>query len=156
MTQRVSSDAMYRGGPPVEHRPAPARAPTTPSGVYTPTAPIPDRKPTWRDVVEGNLDEAEAARPRKQVRRTTPIDLTPHMKQIVTVAAARRGLSIAAYARRAVMAFAARDLGLDWWETMTDEPQVRTSASSAKSELGPGVGFGPWKIEGLGQWEPPK
>jgi hypothetical protein len=112
--------------------------------------------PTWQDVVEGRLDEAEALRPRRQVRRTTPIDLTPHMKQLATVAAARRGLSIAAYARRAVMAFVVRDLGLDWYETMEDEPKVRLSARSVKSELGPGVGFGPWKIEGLVAWEPPK
>ena len=64
---------------------------------------------------------------------------------LVAEAAARRNLSITAYARRALLAFVCHDLGLDWDDVMADEPGLWHRQSEAPAARG-GKGHGAWRI----------
>lgn len=68
----------------------------------------------------------------------------------VTKAAADRGMSTSAYIRRAALAFAAFDLGLDLAELLQDEPATRLKSDGPRTNLlEAGEGHGNWTIEGL-------
>jgi hypothetical protein len=67
-------------------------------------------------------------------------------------AAQARGVSTDTYIRRALSAFLVYDLGLDWWELLSDEPWATLSGQSLH-ERRPlaGAGYGPWQIDSLSE-----
>lgn len=71
-------------------------------------------------------------------------------RSVTMKAARRRGLSMEAYIRRALASVMVYDLGLDWWELMTDEPWTQEYGSGLR-ERRPlaGAHFGPWQIDGM-------
>jgi len=93
------------------------------------------------DVIADRLDavvERQAQRP-FLVRFGNP----PLWHDIIDEAARRRGIAIDGYARRALMAFVTRDLGLEWTEVMADEPTVYDWDDFEAREQH-GEGFGDW------------
>lgn len=77
---------------------------------------------------------------------------------LLDAAAARRGMSLAGYCRRAVAAMIAYDLGLRPAEVMTHtsrptEYRAEAGAGRAKRTNDDGIGFGPWQITGVAEVE---
>jgi hypothetical protein len=83
---------------------------------------------------------------------STGIQLDGPSNEIIRRAARRRGMSPAAFIRRAAVAFACYDLDADWDEIMVDEPGFTAfGRNMGKSPYRPnGHGFGHWRITGLG------
>ena len=105
--------------------------------------------PRWEDTMLAALD----AKPPRKLARSIGLNLPTEWMGLVLKASRQRKMSVASYARRAVMAFVLQDLGLDWEETMRDEPRTRSEYLSGDDPEGhEGYGFGPWKIEGLGTY----
>jgi len=108
-------------------------------------------KPDWRELLMGTV-EAELAsrdapkRPHRDYRARVPLSAAPHIAE----AARRRDMSITAYLRRAAIAFAAYDLGLDQQQMLVDEPATRLKSEGPRTNrLQQGRGHGDWKILGL-------
>lgn len=87
--------------------------------------------------------------PRTDPRRGVFMRLYPWMRSLLVDAARKRGISIGAYCRRAVMAMIARDMGEDYYELMRDEPMTRSFANEGKQAALRGHGYGPWAIKEL-------
>lgn len=101
----------------------------------------------WRQIVLDQIDSKLSGRTRRSVGLNFPVEL----HAVIMRAARERGLSMAAYVRRAALAFAVKDLGLDWDETMKDEPGLRKFGEitrDAGDKLA-GSGYGRWKIAAL-------
>jgi hypothetical protein len=100
----------------------------------------------------GRVDQVAATRkrthkpPHKDFRARIALSAAP----IVVRAAAERGMSVSAYIRRATLAFAAFDQGLDLSDILADEPATRlkSEAPGMEREDG-GRGHGQWVIRGL-------
>lgn len=106
-------------------------------------------KPRWEDSVLAALD----AKPPRKLSRSIGLNLPSEWMGLVLDASRRRGMSVAAYARRAVMAFVFADLGLDWETEMAHEPRTRNEYLSGDDpQAHAGYDFGSWKIERLGQY----
>lgn len=109
-------------------------------------------KADWRELMMGQVD-AELARrsrpkpPHRDFRARIPLSAAPALNQ----AAANRGMSVSAYLRRAGLAFAAHDLGLDLADLLSDEPTTRPGRFAGfRADLDPtGMPFGAWEIEAL-------
>lgn len=99
----------------------------------------------WRELVV-----ADAQRPRPRII-TTGLRLDGPSNAIIQRAAKRRGMSPAAFIRRAAVAFAVHDLHGDWDEVNADEPGFTGyNRPMGKAPFRPaGHGFGPWRIMGL-------
>lgn len=110
-------------------------------------------KRDWKQV----LNDQAAAREDREPRRSIGVNMPNRQFALVAQAAANRGLSYTAYARRALIAFAEADLGFDWNEEMADEPGIIPIDGSEKFKRGKpmaGTGYGPWKIVALEQHAP--
>jgi hypothetical protein len=111
------------------------------------TSPNPD----WRDLFMGQVDVEMAKRrwpkrPHRDFKARIQLSAAP----AVTSAAANRGMSTSAYIRRAALAFAAFDLGIDLDQMLSDEPATRLKSEGPKTNrLEGGEGHGNWRIEGL-------
>jgi hypothetical protein len=99
--------------------------------------------------VEGKAD-------RSQMRGRSPLQQIPvsyPWKSLLRRAAEARGMSAAAYARRAVSAFIAHDLGLTLEEVVRTTPAVLTpqqKAEAARNRQSPkdnGQGYGQWTVK---------
>lgn len=107
------------------------------------------RKPStdWRTLV----DQAASDATPKII--TTGLRLDGPSNRVIRKAARRRGMSPAAYIRRAAVAFALHDLDRDegWDVVNADEPGFTGfGVNMGKSPYRPnGHGFGPWRILGL-------
>lgn len=98
---------------------------------------------SWRD----NVRHAVAARQDRAPRRSAAVNYPDTLFRIVLAAAARRDLSMAAYQRRATLARACADLGLDYDAVMVDEPPVgRFNRADGPPEELAGQGHGPWRL----------
>lgn len=112
---------------------------------------MPTRKPStdWRQLVD------EAANDLVPKVITTGLRLDGPSNRIIRRAAKKRGMSPAAYIRRAAVAFALHDLDQEHgWDTVNaDEPGFTAyGRNMGKSPYRPnGHGFGPWRILGLGK-----
>lgn len=86
-----------------------------------------------------------------QTARSTAYRTNPKIDDVIRAGARRRNITVAAYARRAAVAFACYDLGLSWSEVMDGEPGFGLFGEYAgKAAIyADGEGFGPWKITGL-------
>lgn len=111
----------------------------------------PGGDPHWRELMMGQVDAELAKRkrskkPHRDFRARIPLGAAGALNQ----AAAARGMSVSAYLRRAGLAFAAHDLGLDLGELLADEPASRTrfAGTAADREMA-GQGHGLWRIRGL-------
>jgi hypothetical protein len=61
---------------------------------------------------------------------------------------------MAAYCRRAAMAFVIHDLGLDWTTVMEQEPRVKPFAPiDADPVRMRGFGYGKWKLGEVGEYQ---
>lgn len=100
----------------------------------------------WRQILLDQIDSKISPR----TRRSVGINFPPDMQRVVLRAAREREISMASYVRRAAVAFAVHDLGLDWDEVMQEEPGVRTFGGTLKTETkAKGRGFGRWLIKEL-------
>lgn len=107
------------------------------------------KKPStdWRQLVD------EAASDLTPKILTTGLRLDAPSNRVIRRAAQRRGMSPAAYIRRAAVAFALHDLEQTrlWGEVNADEPGFTAfGRNMGKAPYRPnGHGFGPWRIIGL-------
>lgn len=95
-------------------------------------------------------DQMASQEPHRAARRSIAINYPTDLYAYVLEAARLRGISMTAYQRRASLAFAAHDLGFDWLEAMLSEPPVGSFDSPGKGVKSDGIGFGPWRIDALG------
>ena len=108
-------------------------------------------EPDFRELLMGSVDalfeeRKTVKRPHRDIRTRVPVHIAP----LIFKAAALRGLSAAAYLRRAVVAFAAYDLGLDAAQLLEEEPAMRLKGEGPKTNrLEAGRGHGSWGIRGL-------
>lgn len=105
--------------------------------------------PNWRDMVRADVAALpDSRRPRESdlVKATTDFRLGAHTA--VTQAARLRGVTVAAYLRRAAYAMAAHDLGLGLHElTSRDDRMANGTGYSIPDPHG--TRFGVWEIESL-------
>ena len=102
----------------------------------------------WRAIVSADVD---AIRPDHDSGITKVIfDMRSPAHQIVERAAQARRMSVGAYSRRAAMAFAAYDAGIDVLELFAMDPRV-TRETGVGMQDPDGTGFGDWRIAGLEQ-----
>jgi hypothetical protein len=105
----------------------------------------PPRKPSWRDdLIEEVDNQKRLHEDRTRVGLFFPVSWLALMNR----AAKQRQMSLGGYARRAIMAFVAHDLDLDWGKVMKDEPRshgygVRGNKNGAYLY---GTGHGAWLI----------
>jgi hypothetical protein len=94
------------------------------------------------------LDEVSAERDTRPPRRSIGLNYPTSMHSNIVAACRARDMSLTSYTRRALMAVATYDLGLDWFTVMADEPPMcRFGTNSQERQLESGLGdFGPWKI----------
>jgi len=83
----------------------------------------------------------------REVHQTSVV-LPPELGSALIDAAAARGMSVQAYARRAVTAFVAHDRGMDWYGINETEPPIATPGvrGGVRHE---GRDFGNWVIRKL-------
>lgn len=101
-----------------------------------------DERPEWQQRLEDAMEQASM--PRYLVQAQLPEEYRP----LVTRAAAMRGIPVGAYARRALFAFIAYDLGIDFLELAVAEPAIVESEGLPPRKLR-GKGFGSWRIRKL-------
>lgn len=102
-------------------------------------------EPDFRQVIADQI----AARAPKHTRRgwNAPVRLNDEHAEIVRTAAEHRGIAMASFVRRAVVAFACHELGLDYGKVMANEGPILgpTGHGEAEKDLG-GRGHGEWEI----------
>ncbi len=100
----------------------------------------------WRAIVRADVD---AIRPDSDSGKTsTNIEMHTPAHQIVERAAQARRMTTASYMRRAAMAFAAYDAGIDVLELFAMEPRVTRETGTGMVDP-EGTGFGDWRIKKL-------
>jgi len=98
----------------------------------------------WAQRLEDVMVERQ---PRRAERKSVILNMPLTMRVALALAADRRGMSLSGYARRAIMAFVCRDLGLPWFDMMADEPRIRRADTRRYSDsIPPGAAYGPWEI----------
>lgn len=107
-------------------------------------------KPDWRELVQSKLDKPQDQARTNCIRTNATLDL------IINRAARARNLSVTAYIRRAAVAVACADLGIDWDSAMADEPGFGLYGERpGRAVIRPdGRGFGPWWVTGLAYHHP--
>lgn len=106
----------------------------------------------WTELVEDEL----AAKRTRGPRRSVGLNFPPTLFTIAQRAAKARGLSLAGYARRCIIAVACHDLGLDYREVMIDEPAVRPYGDLAADLVRKnGLEHGPWNVTEMGEFDGP-
>lgn len=96
----------------------------------------------WKDLVADMVGDARP--PRYLVQSLMDETYRP----LIAEAAKKRGIPVSHYYRRALLAFVAYDLGIDFLELAKFEPPIRESETLPPRRL-EGRGFGKWKIRGL-------
>jgi hypothetical protein len=108
-------------------------------------------KSDWQEVVLGQVDVVLAGRaitkkPHRDFKARIQLSAVPAL----TEAAKLRNMSVSAYTRRACLAFAAYDLGLNLADLLEDEPSQRLKSDPPTTNLEEGGrGHGNWVIQGL-------
>jgi hypothetical protein len=112
---------------------------------------MPDQE--WKDKLMDQIAmrEPKPSAASRNRRRTISTNFAPSLYLVVQSAARARGISMAAYIRRAAVAFAVYDGDLSWDETMADEAPVKGFAVDALPDpaTAGGQGFGDWQIKDL-------
>jgi hypothetical protein len=104
--------------------------------------PSKSKQPSWQELLQSKLDRPPAGTRTSAIRTNAAID------KAIKDAAANRNMSVTAYIRRAAVAMAVYDLGLEWDAVMSDEPGFGVFGENpGRAVIRPeGHGFGPWKI----------
>jgi hypothetical protein len=100
---------------------------------------------SWQTIIEAQV-AASVQRHRRQPRKSTAINLAQEQYNVLLNAARSRDISMAAYLRRAALAFACFDLGLDWDQVMADEPATGGFGNTGVLQELAGSGAGAWHI----------
>lgn len=100
------------------------------------------------------LDRIEASRVGKKPRRIISVNWSDVLFMVVNRAAKKRGISKSAYVRRAAVALACHDLGLDYAKVMEGEAGTLPygKGGGKPEEIGEsknGMGYGQWAIRAL-------
>lgn len=108
-------------------------------------------KSDWQEVMMGQVDVILDGRyPSKKPHRDVKARIQLSAVPALTEAARLRDMSVSSYTRRACLAFAAYDLGLDLADLLEDEPSQRLKSEPphmSREEWG--LGHGSWAIQGL-------
>lgn len=115
-------------------------------------------EPGWQERLMEMVRRADASNQRtknrlRASRLSTVCD--PQMLMLVTAAARSRGMSTAAYIRRAVCAFAAADLEVEFVEVAKygsmpvpyGTPSAKVTFGELKRTNDDGTGFGSWEVK---------
>lgn len=107
---------------------------------------------TWQEDVEAELERNALDRPKR--KNGTEVRMPVEHLALVNMAARQRGIARSSYMRRAILAMAIYDLGLQWSQVMRNEDPLRsyteTAGGSGDRVMKPrGKGFGSWIIESL-------
>lgn len=100
--------------------------------------------PEWGERLLDKIDTAPAQKRRE--RPAVGLKFPVEWVSIIQAAAKKRDLTMAAYARRALIAFVCHDLNLDWDDVMRHEPRIQRYEQDAAPELKSGSGHGSWRI----------
>lgn len=109
--------------------------------------------PNWRENIMGRIKERQNRDYTNRHHRPTQINVRGDIPffGMVKRAAEQRGISIAAYARRAIGAFVAADLGIEFEEVMRHTPKATPWGEKNPQVQGKttddGEGFGQWKVQ---------
>lgn len=122
------------------------------------------KPPKWHEAVTSGVDKAEKKRRRPAMTFNVDIE----MRLLLAAAAETRGMTASAYARRAIAAFIARDLGLEFGAVTRFGPAVedpenfaakRTKATATRRAVNGGKIYSGGKIPathddgaGYGTW----
>lgn len=111
-------------------------------------------RPDWRETMRADIDSLpQSRRPREADLVKTQTDFRLSTISAVRQAAASRGVTVAAFIRRATYAMAAHELGIGITElTSRDDRMANASGFSISDPLGDR--FGEWEIELLRGEEP--
>lgn len=101
-----------------------------------------DERPEWQQRLEDTIGEA------KMPKYLIQALLAEEYRPLITRAAAKRGIPVSAYLRRAMMAFVAYDLDIDFLELAVAEPAI-TESENLPPRRFRGKGFGKWRIRKL-------
>lgn len=99
-------------------------------------------RPDWQERLKDTLGDTTIPRYLIQAR------VDDAYRPLIMRAARKRGLRPSAYVRRAVMAFVAHDLDIDFLELSQDEPPIEDRDGLPPRRFR-GKGFGPWRIRRL-------
>lgn len=103
--------------------------------------------PEWGERLIDKID-ASRVTPRRD-RPAVGLKFPESWVALIQAAAKKRDLTMAAYARRALIAFVCHDLELDWDTVMAAEPRIHTYEQDAAPQAKAGAGHGKWRIGGL-------
>lgn len=99
-------------------------------------------RPEWMQLVEDAVGERTVQRYLLQAY------MAEEYRPLVKSAAAKRGMPVSHYTRRAVLAFVAYDLDIDFIELAEHEPPIPEGVGLTPRKMG-GKGFGKWRIRRL-------
>lgn len=99
------------------------------------------------------MTEFDTRHENRKPRLSIAVNFDDQLYAIVKDAAEARDMSMTAFMRRAALAIATVDQGLDWQTVMQDEPAIAPfNQGGARTGVRKGgLGNGPWKIEGLSE-----
>jgi hypothetical protein len=104
------------------------------------------RRPDWRQVALRRAHERVMVKRHKwRQAEMSRFQMTvgPRYTTLLADAAAHRGLSTTSYIRRAVAAFIAHDLGMEFTEVVADTPHVQGPSHGKWDD---GTGYGQWRV----------
>jgi len=108
---------------------------------------MPRKRPDWKQILDQEIEGRRTKR--THTDRSVGVNMNTEQWKIIDRAAARRQMSVAAFVRRAALALAVHDLGLDWAEVMKDEVSPRGHGNARyynTRENAGGIGHGLWRI----------
>lgn len=102
----------------------------------------------WRDRLLAKIDVSGKGMTMTNNRSAGTIMSSAEYSAVMK-AARQRGISTAGYVRRAAVAMAAHDLGLELAELQKEEPAISPVGQKGEPTRYAGAGFGLWRITGL-------
>lgn len=105
-------------------------------------------KPSGFELLDSMVEQR--ARAVRGTLEQISVPVAPEMRSLLFRAAAERDIAMTAYARRAIVSFAAHDLGESYLSAMLHEPAVSDFAGTPyATRRRMGLGFGFWEIESM-------
>ena len=102
--------------------------------------------PPWGERLLDKMDDGIG---RRRDRPAVGLKFPFQWISYIHAAARQRDISVAGYARRALVAFVCHDLGVEWDTLMRDEPQIVRFSQAGANKAYAGSDFGSWEIEKL-------
>ena len=114
-----------------------------------------DEDPNWMENALARVRARQKQSRRNEGRRSGMyVSFDDPLRPLLDEAAQRRGMGITAYARRAIAAFIARDLGIPFMEVVRHTPKPQppgTKSATGVRTIDDGQGYGAWLIQGLSE-----